>query len=775
MPRLTVYITIRSLLEAKAVPNFKKISSIALLSTFCVQANAGSFEFEHFNLEWDSVFSAGIQYRIQDRKRHISRGKSGASGELDNLPGIIDNAFVLNSNDGNNNFDKGITSTRISFLTEADFNFGDWGVFVRGKYWHDFVYGRGTDMTEAAWRENNANPVFGDNGGHTTTFGHHNPAAANYAESGKRLLDLFWYGTITLPNDHAITLRVGRQVISWGEALLSGGGLSTSINHVDAHIRNQPGFDIKELFLPTNAIFIQTPINDFIDLQAYYQTEWHPAFIDPSGSYGSEFDSLGPGGNTFMFVSGHEERILGKNLVYNKDLYATHNVSGMEECLADTSLNGCLEQWNQDPIYRTNLENLLLFLPTACDQNSSPTEHKRCKALISKKVQIDRASDQGQYGIALNFFLENGDELGLYFINYHEKIPNFVLPIDAIEAFSPIIDLLVRAVDADCYFGRPGSLPTCRDADGLSFADKGGFAGVNDLGSQLSLPQINALLIFVSALPENSGTIGSVAADLNKNAELIFRDNTPEFSKACGSDPLCSLVLTSLTLGAIDTFLKPLGFSSNTSVRSLNYRLQYAEDVRTLGATYSTIFGTANVATEITYRDNTPLLGGDVPRTPVRTSLVNWHINMLQVFEPVELFGIKLWDFSSFLAEVLIWKAPGMLPHDPDDSTNKKRLAVQNTPEGIGASVFWSLEYYNVFTGWDIMIPVYMNWGIDGAMFNSGYRDGQVIFATGLTFKNVAGFEIGWGMTRLFGDSDDIFQMLTQDRDNMTVHFKYNF
>lgn len=766
------------------MPNIKKLSSIALLSVASLPVHAASFEFENFNLEWDTVFAAGVQYRIQDRKKHISRGSSGLDGSLDNLPGLIDNAFIINSNDGNNNFDKGFTSQRVSVLSEADFNFGEWGVFVRGKFWHDFIYGQSTDMTQEAWLENNANPVFGDNGGFNTTYGHHNPGAAKYAEDGKRLLDFFWYGKFNL-FDREVSVRVGRQVISWGEALLSGGGIAMATSHVDAHIRNQPGFDLKELFLPTNAIFIQTALTDTINLEAYYQTEWHPAFIDPSGSYFSEFDSIGMGGNTFTFVSGNEEQILGKDLMFGSGAGNTYDIMStygygkgqLRDCLENSlcadAINVAGTDYNNDPIYSENLDKLLVFLPTTCNQSSNNVEKRRCQGLVSKKVRVDEASDKGQFGIALNFFMENGDELGLYFVNYHEKIPNFILPIDAIETMAPVIDLLVRVADSDCYFGRPDAAPTC----GAGLAAQGGFKGINDLSGKLSLPQINALLLFLSALPEDSGTIGSITYDLVRDPRSIFNDNTPAISEALANDPLAAALLTAVSASAVNLVLQQFGFSTNTEVRSINYRLEYAENVRLLGATYSTIVGSANVATEITYRDNTPVMSADVPRTPQRARMINWHLNMLQVFEPVELWGIRLWDFSSFLAESVVWYLPGKLAYDESgqDNLNKDRLAVQNTPSGIGASLFWSLEYHNVFTGWDIMVPIYMNWGIDGAFFSNGYRDGQVTFATGLTFKHLSGIEVGMGMTRFFGDSDDIFQMLTQDRDNITAHFKYGF
>jgi len=753
--------------------------------------NAATFQFENFRLEWDTVFTAGVQYRIEKRNKRISEGSNGKSGLMDDLPGLIDNAFIINSNDGNNNFARGFTSQRISILSEADFNFGEWGVFVRGKTWQDFRYGQKTDMNQKGWAENNSNPVFGYGGGNSSNYGEFSPAARGFSESGHRLLDLFWYGKFTL-FEHDFSLRLGRQVISWGEAMLSGGGISMATGHVDAHARNQPGLEIKEMFLPNAAIYLQTDITDSISLEAYYQLEWNPVHLDPSGTFFSEFDSIGSGGENFMFASGTEDRVLGKNLNYFDEFYFAATGRGiqkngpskgrLEDCLNDYT---CRNVWNDpdaltdfDRTYGKNLDNLLVFLPTSCDQNSSPTEKLRCQGLVPYKVREDKASDKGQFGLAVKFFLDNGDELGLYYVNYHEKIPNFILPIDAIEQMSPVIDLLVRVADADCYKGVDcDGKPR---APGDSLQDRGGFSGIADLNGELSLKQINALLLFLSALPEDSGDIGQITIDLVKNPNKIFGDD-PSLVNAItnyvANDPLYRTLLSAVSLAGANAALKPLGFSTDTQVRSINYRIQYAEDVHLIGGTYSTILGSANVATEITYRENTPMLLADVPRTPKRFKLINWHVNMLQVFEPLNLWGTNLWDFSTLVAEVLVWHVPGALEYDTSgrDNTNPNRLAVQNTPNGIGASVFWSLEYHNVFTGWDIMVPVYLNWGVYGAMFNSGYRDGQAQFATGLTFSHLSGVELGFGVNTFFGDTDDIFQMLTQDRDNVTLHFKYSF
>ena len=724
-------------MEAQAVQKHKKLPiSIALLSavTFQHHAHAASYEFENFKVEWDSVFTVGVQYRIQDPIDFISKGSDGSNGDLDNLATIIDNAFILNSNDGNNSYRKGFTAERTSLLTEADFNFGDWGFFIRGKYWHDFRFHSPSDMTAEDYQSFNPNPVFGANGGNSANLGEFSPAAKAYGESNTRLLDFFWYSTFNITDDKQMTLRIGRQVISWGEALLSGGGISMGINYVDAHIRNQPGLEIKELFLPTEAVFAQIPINDMFSLEAYYQWKWHPAFIDPSGSYFSEFDSIGAGGNTFMFVTGHESRILGVEL-------KPENNGGVT------------------PGDGSQIGRLLEYLPTNCPKGASPS-HK-CHILSPHKVAEYRPPNDGQFGIALHAFLESGAELGFYYVNYHEKIPNWIMPLDSLNTFAPVIDLLIDFADPVAY--RDNFLSKNRH-----------FKGIDDLGSDLSVRQLNALLAFLSALPEVDGTIGSITRDIVEHPEKVFSDTSP-LHNPITDDPLILAAEKAVALAGADFFLKQYGLSTSTKVRSINYRVQWQDNVHMFGASYSTVIGDANVAGEITLRQNTPVMSADVGRTPQQVRLINLHLNSLMVFEPKRLWGIPLWDFSSLVMEVMAWKIPGKLGYDANDTNNPDRLAVQNTPTGVGFSFFWSIEHQNIFTGWDLIIPVYMNWGISGSQFNAGYRDGQVTTATGVTFKHLSGIELSAGITTFWGDQDDIFQMLTQDRDNVTLAFKYSF
>jgi hypothetical protein len=47
----------------------------------------------------------------------------------------------------------------------------------------------------------------------------------------------------------------GRQVISWGEALMLQGGIAFAQNRVDSGAATAPGVELKEIFLPTGAVY----------------------------------------------------------------------------------------------------------------------------------------------------------------------------------------------------------------------------------------------------------------------------------------------------------------------------------------------------------------------------------------------------------------------------------------------------------------------------------------------------------------------------------------
>ncbi|HCO59630.1 MAG TPA: hypothetical protein DIT58_05500, partial [Porticoccaceae bacterium] len=51
------------------------------------------------------------------------------------------------------------------------------------------------------------------------------------------------------------SLRVGKQVVNWGESNIMGGGLSTVINPSDLAKTTTPGTEVKERLLPQEMVY----------------------------------------------------------------------------------------------------------------------------------------------------------------------------------------------------------------------------------------------------------------------------------------------------------------------------------------------------------------------------------------------------------------------------------------------------------------------------------------------------------------------------------------
>jgi hypothetical protein len=744
MKRIVHRITMPKSIRNLAAP-LKPLSAAIALTTVSLNSHAISFNTGDISIDWDSTFTYGLQYRLQERDDSIALGSDGSDGKLDAFPTVIDNAFILNGNDGNNSFNRGLTANRFSILSEADINAGNWGVFVRGKIYYDALYADNqSDMTEVAYSSFNANPKFHTWGGYTAELGEYNPGAVDYMKMDARFLDIFLYGSIDITDTHYMQLRVGRQVISWGEALMSGGGLATSINRLDSQIRSMPGLEIKELFLPTGSIYASFNLSDTWNLEAYYQYEWNPHILDPNSTFMSEFDSIGDGGDTFIFVSGDETSVFGHGL----------NIDSDGDNIGDDYPVG------SDLAHQASL--LQRFLPRDDCQLG-----ERCNTLVSRKLMDIYPSDQGQFGLSLKHFFDNGDEMGFYFVNYHERIPSFILPLTVANDYAPLIDFLIGAIDPERY-------EEYKKDSGKQYES------IEDLGSSLSLKQLNVLLDFFYAVPAEGGTVvdilnnfipAYVGSNFGGGVQAVFES---VWGDGLTSQNFDTIIPVLATLGIMPTDLTD-GLYADNWVDSLNYRLQYFDNIRMWGVTYSTIVGDANVAAELSYKENAPILRGNVARTPDRQEVVQLNANAIFVLEPAELFGIQLWDFSNVTAEFVSWYLPGRKDFDVTDMQNPDRLAVQNTRTGLGYAFLWTLEYKAVTQGLDIIVPIYFNQGVDGAMFTSGFRNGQSTLATGITAKYLGNMELSLGLATNFGDKDDIFQRLTHDRDNVSLAFKYAF
>ncbi|MCU0955906.1 MAG: DUF1302 domain-containing protein [Hydrogenophaga sp.] len=122
-------------------------------------------------------------------------------------------------------------------------------------------------------------------------------AARKDLEFKARVLDL-WISKSFDVGDQRARLRVGNQVINWGESIITPGGINAT-NPVDAMRLSQPGTQIKEGILPTPAISLASGLAEGVNAEVYVQTRWKPSYLPPAGSYWSVVNGLGRGAEAY--------------------------------------------------------------------------------------------------------------------------------------------------------------------------------------------------------------------------------------------------------------------------------------------------------------------------------------------------------------------------------------------------------------------------------------------------------------------------------------------
>jgi hypothetical protein len=215
------------------------------------------------------------------------------------------------------------------------------------------------------------------------------PDAKDFAVSNPRLLDAFVTKEFEVAGQQA-RVRVGNQVLSWGEDLYIPGGVN-SINAIYLPSAHQPGTPLKNLFLPAPMVSASSSLAKNLGVEAFYQWKWNSFVFDAPGTFFSTNDFLGRGGRGFF--------------------------------LPTSAVNAALAPAGVPPLPTGTVGDALGFNALA-NPATNPVG-----PLLGTGTVIPRSPDKdpthnGQFGVALRYKMpDSGNELGLYYLRYSDKVP----------------------------------------------------------------------------------------------------------------------------------------------------------------------------------------------------------------------------------------------------------------------------------------------------------------------------------------------------------------
>lgn len=361
-------------------------------------AHSAKFELGEVDISFDSTFSVGSSWRVEDRNWNDNIGKSNnINNGLDfsnysifaPTPVKEDiwtqgaGSYSTNGDNGNLNYNAGESFSKIfKGVHELDIHYQNVGLFVRGMYFYDYAMAK----DDRASSNSLTNQVF-------------DPCRDGEAKKqvcqDVRLLDAYAYGDFEIA-EMPFSVRVGNQVISWGESTLISHGIS-EINPVDVARLRAPGAEVKEAFIPFGALWASLGVTDNFNIEMFYQYTWEKTVLPPPGSYFSTNDFAGDGGqynNVQLGFGG------------NPDMNLDYLMAGLNQ-IGSLLKSGNITSAQAGAMYSAYAGNLTLRAP-------------------GSKAEKE-PDDGGQYGLRLSWFVPelNDTELSLYYVNYHSRRPIF--------------------------------------------------------------------------------------------------------------------------------------------------------------------------------------------------------------------------------------------------------------------------------------------------------------------------------------------------------------
>ncbi|WP_084191323.1 DUF1302 domain-containing protein [Algiphilus aromaticivorans] len=306
-----------------------------------------------------------------------------------------------NSDDGNRNFDKySLINNRVSALFEADFEYENFAFVLSGNAFYDDVFFQENDNENADFLNRfDDTETYNDAGqgraGDREVTNKFSDAARSRVGRRARLLDAYLVADFPFGDASYLNLRIGQQVVSWGEALFFG-GMARDMGVADAAAGFVPGAEVKDILLPQPQVSFRMGLGWDWTLKGYYKFTFKSNEVFPVGHYFSPADVLGPGAEF---------------------AYGSINPAYLEGC------PGLLDVGQFNDVLG-NLLGGLSDLSQLCNLGGlgGALLNARPNILTFREEDIEPSS-RGQFGVGLDYRLTPGTSVSAHYISYHNPNP----------------------------------------------------------------------------------------------------------------------------------------------------------------------------------------------------------------------------------------------------------------------------------------------------------------------------------------------------------------
>ena len=426
-----------------------------VLATYAGGAAALEFEFDNgARLNWNTTISVGSSWRAENQSKLLyTRADGSLVGDYSSAP-YIPGTYLGPGNGlaGNHaassatlNWNKGDRfSTPLKLISDVELKKDRFGGLVRIKAWYDQALNdEKVRLGNQANDYNGVRPGYGPYAtGPFSLCTASTPAGVPclpYSPPGKNnwpkdqlsddgfedeqqfdnlmLLDAYIYGSFGI-GDTDLQLRLGNQVVNWGESVFIQG--INQINPIDVPAARRAGAELKEILLPVWMAYANWGFS-FGSVEAFYQLQWNNTSVDGCGTYWATV-----------------ETIISTNP--GKCRSAT-GIQGVIGTAAPGTASPLIPQVNSNPAMQGNG----FYVPL---------------------TKGEEAPDSGQFGVAFRFPVDKIDtEFGLYFMNIHSRLPI----ISAKAGTLPTTPLVLPAGTLGAWQTDPYVVAAMNPADGNPF------------------------------------------------------------------------------------------------------------------------------------------------------------------------------------------------------------------------------------------------------------------------------------------------------------------